>query len=290
MEPRLLQSLVRKWWMFLIVLAITAGATLFLTMRQTPVYRSKATYIMRLSSEITDTKSISTALDTLNRYNELLGTYSEIAMSQMIKRQAGTRLGISGPDRSSMSVSSRTVPGSKVLEISVEGPNPELVRSFAEAVGEETITYVNDLYPAYRLTLLDDPSAPGKPISPQLTLNLVLGIVLGGFLGLTAVFLSIWLRGELKSAPAAENSPQEGLPLPPVQRELESLLEQLAWIRAELSETREAVRNTESQAKAISTLLANTSRNGSSHGKEKKAAVARAEEDGTGYSGSESPN
>jgi capsular polysaccharide biosynthesis protein len=265
MEPRLiLRSLAQKWWIFLVVLLITVGATLFLTLRQTPTYRSKATYLTHLNSEITDAKTVSTALDSLNRYDELLGTYSEIAMSQMIKRQAGGKMELPGTILRTLTVSSRTVPGSKILEISVEGEDRELIRDFNQVVGEQTMTYVNGLYPSYRMTLLDPPTAPGNPISPKLPFNLVLGTVLGGFLGFAAVLLSSWLRGDLKHIPAVQNNQAEASALVPLKDEIELLLRQCELIRAELNVTRELIFHTESEARTLRATLNSWPKNGHS--------------------------
>lgn len=264
MEQRsIMQSVMRRWWIFLLVLLITVGATLFLTMRETPVYRTKATFITRLSGEVTDAKTTSTVLDSLNRYVELQGTYSEIAMSQMIKREAGKKLGIG--DLGELTVSSRTLPGSRILEISVEGQDPQLIRDFAKAIGDETMTYVNNLYPPYELTLLDPPGSPNTPISPKLPINLILGLVLGAFLGSAALVLSSWLRGDLKNVPVMEGDREGQSASAPLTKEFEVLQQQYALIRAELSETREMIHNTENEARTISTMLNSWSKNGNSH-------------------------
>jgi uncharacterized protein involved in exopolysaccharide biosynthesis len=255
--------MTRRWWIFLLILLITVGATMLLTLRQTPIYRAKATYITRLSSEITDARTTSTVLDSLNRYEELQGTYSEIAMSQMIKRQAGKKLGIG--DLGDLSVSSRTLPGSRILEITVEGENPDLIRDFAKAVGDETMTYVNSLYPSYELTLLDAPNAPNRPISPNVPFNLILGLLLGAFLGSAALVLSSWLRGDLRNVPVMESDREEQIAPAPLKREFEVLRQQYESIRAELSETRELIHNTENEARTISTMLNSWSKNGNSH-------------------------
>jgi capsular polysaccharide biosynthesis protein len=261
------------------VLLITVGATLFLTIRQTPTYKTKATYIIRLSSEITDAKTTSTVLETLNRFPEFQGTYSEIAMSQMIKRQAGKKLGLSGSQvLSTMTVSSRTLPGSRILEISVEGEDPELIRDFTNAVGEETIAYVNDLYPSYRLTPLDPPNAPNKPISPKLPFNLVLGIVLGGFLGLVSVLLSSWLRGDLRNIPTVQNDQESTGALASLSDELQLLLRQCELIRAEFNVTRELIYHTEREARTLRATLNSWPKNGHSHGRGKKETVHQEEQ------------
>lgn len=291
MQRRLiLRSMAQRWWIFLAVLLITVGATLFLTLRETPIYRAKATYVTRLSDEITDAKTTSTVLDSLNRYVELQGTYSEIAMSQMIKRQAGKKIGIAGGELRKLTVSSRTLPGSKILEISVEGEDPQLIRDFTTAVGEETITYVNNLYPPYELTLLDDPNAPNTPISPKIPYNLVVGTLLGAFLGSVALLLSSWLRGDFKNIPAIPGAQEEPTAFVPLKTELAFLLQQCGLLRTELNETRELIHNTESEARALRTMLNEWSKNGSSHGRGKKAEVHLEEQNETGHLEHESPN
>lgn len=286
----ILRSLARRWWILLTVLLITVGATLALTLRETPIYRAKATYITRLGSEITDAKTESTVLDSLNRYVELQGTYSEIAMSQMIKRQAGKKIGLTGSDLRGLTVSSRTLPGSRILEISVEGEDPQLIRDFTTAVGEETMTYVNDLYPSYELTLLDAPNAPNTPISPKIPYNLIVGTLLGTFLGSVALLLSSWLRGDLKNIPAIPDTREEPGAFVPLKTELSLLLQQCEVIRTELNETRELIHNTESEARTLRTMLNNWSKNGSSHGRGKKTEVQPEEQNETGHLEHESPS
>lgn len=290
MDRRLvLKSMARRWWIFLAVLLITVGATVFLTLRETPIYRSKATYVTRLSSEITDAKTTSTVLDSLNRYVELQGTYSEIAMSQMIKRQAGKKIGIAGGELRKLSVSSRTLPGSRILEITVEGEDPQLIRDFTTAVGEETMAYVNNLYPAYELTLLDDPNAPNSPISPKIPYNLVVGTLLGTFLGSVALLLSSLLRGDLKNIPAVPSAQEEPAALVPLKTELAFLVQQCEVIRTELGETRALIHSAESEAKALLATLNDWSKNGRSYGRGKKAEVRAEEQNETGHLEHESP-
>lgn len=291
MEPRLIfRTMARQWWIFLTVILITVGTTLFLTLRQTPIYRAKGTYIIRLNREITDAKTASTLLDSLNRYPELQGTYSEIAMSQMIKRQAGSKMELPGSELRKLSVSSRTLPGSKILEITVQGENPELIRDFTKVVGEETMAYVNNLYSSYEITPLDLPNAPNTPISPKIPFNLVVGTLLGAFLGFAAVLISSLLRGDFKSTPAISSDLEEPSELVPLKTELKSLLQQCEGIRVELNETRELIHNTESEARTLRTMLNNWSKNGSSHGRGKKTEVQPEEQNETGHLEHESPS
>lgn len=263
----IVKTLIRRWWIFAAVFVVVFGATALLTLRQKPVYKSTATYIMRLSSQITEAKTISTALDILNRNDDLQGTYSEIAMSQMIKREAASKLGISNNDLRNLSVSSRAVNGSKILEITVEGEDPQQVRDFVAAVGDETTGYANALYVAYNLELLDAPNVPARPISPKLSLNLILGAILGAFFGLAALLVTSWVRGDFKLSVSRVSAEDELSNLLPLEKELEQLFEQCRQIRTELSETHAVLHITGVEARSVYTMLNDLPKNGHTNGK-----------------------
>jgi capsular polysaccharide biosynthesis protein len=243
----------RKWWVFVLVFLITVGVTLYLTMRQTPIYRARGTYVNRLNSEITDARTVSSALDTLNRTDNLQGTYSEIAMSDMIKRQAGGKMGLSNAELRGLSVTSRVVPGSTVLEISVEGEDLQLVRDFARVVGEETMTYVNNLYPSYQMAPLDAPTAAGRPVSPKLELNLLLALALGLFVGGGTQFFASWLSMKDNPAPVVRAEDREGSR--PVRTDFSDLQKQFDVLRMQMEETQRVLHATQEDAQLISTHI-----------------------------------
>lgn len=252
---------MRNWWIFLIVFGITLGATLFLTMRQAPIYKAKATYIIKLNADITDAKTISSVMDTLNRQTDLLGTYSEIATSQMIKDQATSRLGIN-PNQPDLKVSSRPVPDTKILEISVEGKNNVQTRDLVTAVGEATMQYINKLFSPYQLELLDAAGVPSNPSSPRLEINAILGFVLGCFLGLGAMLLSSWVRGDFRRTPQVQVSEGEMAAIQPLKAELEMLQKQYELIHSQLAADHDTIRNTEVEVKSMSSLFNDIRQNG----------------------------
>jgi capsular polysaccharide biosynthesis protein len=237
------RTVLRRALLFLVVFLVTLGTTVFLTMRQDPVYKAKTTYITKLNSQITDEKNITTALDILNRQEVLLGTYSEVAMSQMIKQRAGERLGYTAGQVKDLAVSSKVVQGANILEITVEGNNAAQVQAFADMVGDEAMLYVNSLYAAYTLERLDPPALPTKPVSPNLPLNVVLGSAIGAFLGVGTLVLASWIRGELGAKPEAQTNERETEILLPVKLELASLQKECELIRDDLAAARTLIRN-----------------------------------------------
>jgi capsular polysaccharide biosynthesis protein len=249
----ILNTLKKRWWLFLAVFLITAAATLALTMRETPVYKAKASYITTLNPEITDDKGITSALDILNRQDETVGTYSQIAMSEKIADLAATQLNLTGDQKRAFTVDSRIIPGTRILEISVLGDDPQKVRNFTMAVGDQTMKYVNSLYLTYQLELLDAADAPGNPIGPKTELNLLLALVLGLFIGAGALFFSAWLTMRTSLTPAV-NAGADQLYIP-VTGELNELQKQFESLRIQMEETQRMIHATQMDAQLISTQI-----------------------------------
>jgi capsular polysaccharide biosynthesis protein len=72
----------------------------------------------------------------------------------------------------------------------VEGIDPLLVQVFTNKIGEYTIEYVKNLNGVYELMILDPAISPESPIRPNMSLNLVLGAVIGFVIGVGVAFLS----------------------------------------------------------------------------------------------------
>lgn len=248
-----LKTLKARWWLFLGVFLVTAAATLALTMSRSPVYKAKATYITKLNPEITDDRGITSALDILNRQDETVGTYSQIAMSEKIADLAAEQLQLNPGQKRDYTVNSRIIPGTRMLEISVLGNDPQKVRNFTTAVGEQTAKYVNSLYVTYQLELLDPADAPANPISPKMDLNLVLALVLGLFVGAGALFFSAWLTMRTGSTPVVK-AEQDQLYIP-VTGELNELQKQFESLRLQMEETQRMIHATQVDAQFISTQI-----------------------------------
>lgn len=190
---RYLQIMIAKRWIVLLTFVVTFGTVLLLTLTQTPVYESVATYVLKPNLSEPDTKTLWTALDILSR-DQMQATLAEVANSRLIKVQAGRALGLTGQQMSGLSVSSRPVAGTNVVQIAVEGPDPALTRDFASAVGTQTANYVQGLYAEFALQLLDEPTSSSSPVKPKTVLNLLLGAAAGLVLSAGLAFLSAYLQ------------------------------------------------------------------------------------------------
>lgn len=184
------QILLKKWWVAIPTLLITFIATVVLTFTQPPTYESQATFIVSISETVGEIRDATSTLNLLSREEAIAGTYAEIAMSRLIRREARQTLGIS---TEGYRVASRLLAGTNVLEVSVQGPDPNVVRDLTNQIGEQTIQHGNELYTTFRLSFLDEAVTPIRPISPNIVQNLLLGAVLGLILGTGLAFLVEYL-------------------------------------------------------------------------------------------------
>ena len=80
------------------------------------------------------------------------------------------------------------VPDTNILKLTVEGPDPEGVVVVAEAVASEAVKYINQLYPVYNFSILDNPEPPEAPIRPEPANNAGLAAVFGALVGVVLAF------------------------------------------------------------------------------------------------------
>jgi diguanylate cyclase (GGDEF)-like protein len=198
-----LRTLASYWWVVLVVFVMTYAATLAVTFREPPVYQGRATYIVKLNSTYMNDKDLASAVDILSRRTEIATTYTIVANSRLIKRLAGDAIGLPRGERGGISVSSELVPGTNVVQITVQAGSPELARDFANAVGEQLANYARGLYATYTLEQLDDANASSTPVKPDIGLNLTLGAVMGLLLGVGLAFLVAYLRAPAESVAVA---------------------------------------------------------------------------------------
>jgi len=196
MELRVyLSILARRWWLILVVTLAVVLAAFFYSRTLSKLYEGHASYILRPHSALVVDDSTVRAIDTLSRRIEIATTYAEVAGSDLIKNRATERLGLTHDDSTGLSVTGSVVPGTNVLELSIKGPNRDLVGQFAEAVNQEFIAYVNGLYDVFELGVLDQPRVAKTPVGPDTRVILggsaVLGVALGSILALLVQYWQI---------------------------------------------------------------------------------------------------
>lgn len=176
MELRsLIRVLLEKWWLVVPTFVMTFGSSAVLTLSQPKLYQSNSTYVVKVTSAAGE--DVLSALGLLSRQTEIAETYAQAGESRAIRQAAITALSLDGRQQDDVSLISRLVAGSNLLQLSATSTDPKLAQDYCTAVGAALVAYADDLYPSFELVALDTPGVPDKPVSPNIPVNLGLGLV-----------------------------------------------------------------------------------------------------------------
>lgn len=171
---RYIRIVIRHRWIALFVFVLTFGAVALFSFSQESFYESSSTFVVR--PRVVESSDVIRAIDTLARGVEINATYAAIARSDQIQRKAEEHFDSDEiPDVNS--ISAEVLTGTNIIEITVTGPDPEGVQAMAEALGNETVAFVNDLGDIFQLNPLDSPRVPRNPAGPNRLLTLIVGVV-----------------------------------------------------------------------------------------------------------------
>ena len=177
---RYLEIVKKRWRLVALGMVATVAFTALFVSLQESEYESSGTYVVRPRSVNVD--DAARAIETLVRGVEINSTFANIAGSNLIKSRARELVDAS-ISTSGLKTSGRVIAGTNILEFSVTGEDPNAVYALAAALGDVTADYVQNLDEVFELTLLDPPRVPKDPVGPNKTLTMMLGVVLGAFLG-----------------------------------------------------------------------------------------------------------
>ena len=118
----------------------------------------------------------------------IVATYTEIMGSRQIYRLATEALNMSSSERGDYAVKAVVLPSTSALELTVQGPNPELVRQLNNKVGEFSVEQIREFHQIYDIHLLDPATLPKKPYAPtperDAGISVILGLLIGGGLAI----------------------------------------------------------------------------------------------------------
>jgi len=184
-----LRTIQRGWWIILLVMLTAMNASLLVSYLTQPVYESTARFAVTPNAAVyANAWDIVDSMDTLDR-RSIINTYKELIASQAIY---GVDPEIQKLDPTDLaenySVTVVVVPDTNILQLTVDGPDPNVTVLIANAIGDKALSYLNSLYPVYNFIVLDEPQLPTKPIKPEPVKNAGLAILVGAVLGTGLAF------------------------------------------------------------------------------------------------------
>jgi diguanylate cyclase (GGDEF)-like protein len=199
MEKRLyLQILRRGWWVIALTTLTALAAALAATYFVTPKYESVATFIITPSNALVNRTEVLNSLNTLGGQS-VISTYTEIMNSARIYTDALDLLKVQPIEMKDYKYETTALTNSTVLELKVNGPDPQMAAKFANAIGYQTINFTRQLNQVFNVDFLDSATVPIEPVSPNPILNVGLALVLGLIVGATLVILTEQLRIPLET-------------------------------------------------------------------------------------------
>lgn len=179
----ILQVLRRNWWMILLTPILAVIIVLAIDSRAPARYRSSARLFVSTDPSLLEGRDLIYSYQSLDKAT-IVATFVEIANSRRIFVDAVSALSLPAELSKDYLLKAVTLPSTSVLEVTVEGPNAEVVQALAHAAGLKTIDFIRTHYEGYSLEFLDPPYLPSEPFQPSPAQDAAIAGVLGLVVGL----------------------------------------------------------------------------------------------------------
>ena len=187
------QMLKRGWWLIALAALAALNAVLIASYFATPMFRSKTSFIVSPGASLLagQDKEVVDSIEALDK-RSIVSTYAEVLKSDSVFNQAAVQLGLTSGDLSEFSISAVVLPDASVLELTIEGSDPDLAAQLANEIGLLSIEYIEGLYLVYNINQLDPATPASAPFSPQPVRDAAVALFLGGAFGaMLAILMGI---------------------------------------------------------------------------------------------------
>jgi capsular polysaccharide biosynthesis protein len=207
---RVLQTLLRRVSVIILVTVVVTGSALGFSLTQTPTY--EASIKILVGQKLTEDADFGTDVSDLQ---ELTVTVAQavqtLPVAQAVVEQPNVPELSAGEVLENMSV--EPSPGSNFINVSYESSDPEEAQLIANTIGQalsQKISEVSVGVNGLTATVWAPATLPETPVSPDLALNGIVALVLGGLLGIALAFLLEYLDDSWESPEEVEEI--SGLP------------------------------------------------------------------------------
>ncbi|MBD1590424.1 polysaccharide biosynthesis tyrosine autokinase [Arthrobacter sp. S1_S22] len=189
MELKDYVRVIRRRWLTIVAFTLIGlGLAAAYTFLKTPLYQSTSQLFVSVKAGAS-AADVSQSNDFAEKR---VTSYVTLATSDRVLEGAAQELGLSGGARELVGKVTASTPAQTVLiDITATDPDPQQAVRIANASAKQLIAAVNAVEDVniVRLSVFEEATAPGPPVSPRVPINLALGTALGLVLGLGYAFL-----------------------------------------------------------------------------------------------------
>ena len=198
----MLGLLVRRLWLVLLLGAL-AGATAYLMTRGgEETYERTTVFVLRPSARVVD-QAIPDAVRGIAADDaQLVATVARVIETDRFLDRAFDKA-LNRGRIEGYTLGATMVPGSNVIEVSVQGPDEVVLDRLAESYATDATNWVRTVYRAYALDLLEI-RAPEDPVSADPFQVSAFAVLIGLLLGVGVVFAEAKARERTSVAPALD--------------------------------------------------------------------------------------
>ncbi|GGL29600.1 polysaccharide biosynthesis tyrosine autokinase [Phycicoccus endophyticus] len=192
----------KRWRVILLVVLVTVAAAAAATLAATKQYESTSQYFVSTTGSDDSGSLLQGSTFTQQRVK----SYTQLLTTPRILEPVAEAVGGSA-DALASEVTATSPPDTVLIEVAVRDPDPARATAIGEAIAAEFPSAVSELESPeggasspVKVTVVQAPSTPTSPASPQPVRNLALGVVLGLLLGLGAAVLREMLDKGVRTA------------------------------------------------------------------------------------------
>lgn len=193
--------ILNKWW----IIALTTGTAAIIAcvmsfMIIQPVYSAYTTLFVGNSNEglLGNVSDVSSEL--LNVNSKLMGDYMELAKSKLVASEVIRELDLNyTPAEFIKTIDVVSIRDTRIFRISFEGTKPQEIAQIVDKFADVLKKYAKEIVLMENIRVIDKAEVPMAPIKPSKMMNLVIGSMLGGMLGVAIIFIQHFLDNTLKA-------------------------------------------------------------------------------------------
>jgi capsular polysaccharide biosynthesis protein/GGDEF domain-containing protein len=190
---QLFKAITNGWKWIILITLIAVVISLGISATTTPIYRTQATFIIAPNKDLPSSRDIVsafTALDTL----DIFSTYADILSSDRVYDEALKTIDIGQDELAAYSRSTTMKPESLILELTVDGPDPQITTSLANEIGTYGIQFINAYFSVFEIDFLDQAVTPTQIYRPRVYRDMGMAAGIGLLSGLLLVVIKEFIE------------------------------------------------------------------------------------------------